>query len=286
MNFKETINNKIFKAGTWYAISNFFVKGINFLTIPIFTRILTTNDYGIVSLYNTWVAIFIIIIGLSLNESVRRAKYDYEKEYNEFVSSITVLSFLIFIMYIVILALFNNIVIKITGLNKSLFSLMIVQSFFSYINELTATKLRFEYKYKIISLINILKSLIAVLFSIYLITNIFNQERYLGRIVGVAIPIILLGMICSTYLIKKGKTFVNFDYWKYAITLSIPLIFHGLSNVANSQIDRIIINKYIGDSATGIYSFAYNVGIIISVVAISLEQAWLPWFFQKFKDEI
>lgn len=284
MNLKETLNNKIFKAGSWYTISNFFVKGINFLTIPIFTRILTTDDYGVVSLYNTWVAIFIIIIGLSLNESIRRGKYDYENEYDEFVSSITGLSFLIFGVYIVIFVLFNNVITQLTGLNKYLFSLMIVQSFFAFINELTATKLRFEYKYKTISLINIINSLIGVAFSIFLITSIFDQTRYLGKIVGTATPIILLGMVFSVYLIKKGQTIINFGYWKYAITLSIPLVFHGLSSVANSQFDRIIISKYIGDSATGIYSFAYNIGIIISVVAISLEQAWLPWFFQKFKE--
>ena len=284
MNLKETLNNKIFKAGSWYTISNFFVKGMNFLTIPIFTRILTTEDYGVVSLYNTWVAILIIIIGLSLNESIRRGKYDYEKEYDKFVSSITALSFFIFAIYIIIFVLFNNIITQLTGLNRFLFSLMIVQAFFAFINELTATKLRFEYKYKTISLINIVNSLMGVAFSIFLITNIFDQTRYLGKIVGTATPIILLGIVYSIYLIKNGRTLVNFSYWKYAITLSIPLVFHGLASVANSQFDRIIISKYIGDSATGIYSFAYNIGIIISVVAISLEQAWLPWFFQKFKE--
>lgn len=284
MSIKEVFNNRIFKAGTWYTISNFFVKGINFLTIPIFTRILTTDDYGIVSLYNTWVAIFILIIGLSLNESIRRGKYDYENEYDEFVSSITVLSFLIFGVYIIIFILLNNIFIQMTGLSRLLFTLMIVQSFFAYIKELAATKLRFEYKYKKVSLINIVNSVIGVTLSIFLITNTFGETRYLGKIIGTAIPIILLGIIFSIYLIKKGRTFVNLAYWKYAIILSVPLVFHGLSSVVNSQFDRIIISRYIGDSATGIYSFAYNIGIIISVVAISLEQAWLPWFFEKFKD--
>ena len=39
--------NSYKKAGTFYFIGNIFNKGISFLTVPIFTRILSTSDYGI-----------------------------------------------------------------------------------------------------------------------------------------------------------------------------------------------------------------------------------------------
>ena len=46
-------NKKVIKAGLGYTIGNVFLKGLNFLTIPIFTRILSPNDYG---LFNTYAA--------------------------------------------------------------------------------------------------------------------------------------------------------------------------------------------------------------------------------------
>ena len=38
------------------------LNGINFFTIPIFTRLLGPEQYGVVSVYTTWVGIFSIIL--------------------------------------------------------------------------------------------------------------------------------------------------------------------------------------------------------------------------------
>lgn len=279
------INNKIFKAGSWYMFTNFFVKGLTFITIPIFTRILSTDDYGLVSLYNTWVVIFSIVIGLSLNESIRRAKYDYSDEYDQFASSITSLSLLVFFMFLGMSFIFKKPLQSTLGLSNLLFCMMIFQAYFSFVNELLITKLRFEYRYKTVSIISICSSLFGIILSIFLIIYLFDETPYLGKIFGNGLPVIILGLAFLYYLLKKGKTYINIGYWKYALILSTPLILHNVSNVANNQFDRILINYYLGEAQTGIYSFAYNIGTIVTVIAISLSQAWLPWFFDKFNKQ-
>ena len=42
-------NNKVLKAGFWYTICNFFVKGLVVITTPIFTRIMSSEDIGLSS---------------------------------------------------------------------------------------------------------------------------------------------------------------------------------------------------------------------------------------------
>ena len=277
-------NNKIIKAGSWYTFTNFFVKGLAFITIPIFTRILSTEDYGLVSLYNTWVLILSIVIGLSLNESIRRGKYDFPEEYDQFSSSITALTVIIFSGFFMLFGLLKTSMQSILGFSDLLFYMMLFQAYFTFINDLLITKLRYEYKYKAVSIISIILSIIGIVLSIYLITHVFDESRYIGKIIGNGIPIILLGFIALFYLLNKGRRYFNTIYWKYALILSMPLIIHNLSNVANNQFDRVLINHYIGESATGIYSFAYNIGTIVTVIAVSFSQAWLPWFFEKFKN--
>lgn len=39
------------RSGLWYTICSFVQKGISFITVPIFTRLLTTEQYGVVSIY-------------------------------------------------------------------------------------------------------------------------------------------------------------------------------------------------------------------------------------------
>ena len=39
--------NKVIKAGIGYTIGNYLLKGLSFLTVPLFSRLLDTSDYGI-----------------------------------------------------------------------------------------------------------------------------------------------------------------------------------------------------------------------------------------------
>jgi O-antigen/teichoic acid export membrane protein len=272
MELKRLLNNKVVKASGWYTITEFFLKGITFLTIPVFTRLLSTADYGLVSLYTTWVGIFTIIIGLNLNTSITKGKYDFKEEYNSFVSSIIFLSLIIFLGYVVIFTLLRDRIQSIIGFSGAIFYFMLFQAYFTFIRTSLITKFRVEYKYKKISIISIL-------------INIFEEQAYIGKIIGNGILIIIFGIAFLCYLLKNGKgKLVNIDYWKYALTFSTPLIISSLASLANAQFDRIVINQYVGNAATGLYSFAYNIGMIITVLTYALDQAWSPWVYEKMES--
>ena len=71
------MNNKDFKkAGLFYTVGSFFNKGIAFFTIPLFTRILSTTDYGIVSTYNSWVGIVTVLLSMTLYMAIRQSFID------------------------------------------------------------------------------------------------------------------------------------------------------------------------------------------------------------------
>lgn len=285
MNIKSMVNNKVVKAGSWYTITEFFLKGITFLTIPIFTRLLTPSDYGIASLYATWVGIFTIIIGLNLNVSIMKGKYDFKENYNNFVSSVMFLSVLILVGYIIVFLAFGDVIRNLTGLSKSLFGFMVVQAYFTFVINSIIVKFRVEYNYKLVSIISIVVNILGVLLSIYLILYSLQELPYLGKILGSGILVIIQGFVFLIYIIIPGRGKLwNFNYWKYALILSMPLIIHSLSGIVNAQFDRIIINRYMGESATGIYSFAYNVGMIITVLTHALDQAWSPWTYEMMNE--
>ncbi|MDN5343777.1 MAG: hypothetical protein PWP28_2658 [Oceanotoga sp.] len=278
---KKILNNKVIKAGSWYTVTNFFTKGITFLTLPIFTRLLSTSDYGIVNLYTSYLSIFTIIFSLDLVASIQRGKFDFKDDFNGYVSSVLFLGTLSFLFCSSIVLIFHNYFSKILELSNLLIFILLLNSFFSFVQNLVFAKFQVEYNYKKVSLITIFISLIGVFLSIFLITKIFPDEGYLGQIIGKAFPVILFGFILMMYIFLKGKKLIDLKYWKYSLLISLPLILHGVSGIINSQFDRIIINKYIGSSETGIYSFAYNVGMIIMVLWTSTNQAWVPWFFEK-----
>ena len=74
------MNNKVIKAGTWYTISNFLIKGISFVTLPIFARLLTKDELGQFSNITAWFNILAIITTFELYSSVSIARFDFKNE--------------------------------------------------------------------------------------------------------------------------------------------------------------------------------------------------------------
>lgn len=278
---KKIIGNKVVKAGSWYTITNFFTKGLSFLTLPIFTRLLSTADYGTVNIYNSYLGIITIVFSLDLVASVQRGKFDFKENYNQFISSVLFLGIISFIGFSAVIITFQDYFSKTLELDKILIYLLLFHAFFMFIQNFAFTKFRVEYNYKKISIIQIINALASVILGIILITQVFTEKSYYGKILSSSIPVILFGFVLLIYIFSKGKKLINKEFWKYALIISLPLIIHNISSIINAQFDRILINKYIGASETGIYSFAYNVGMIITVLWTSTNQAWVPWFYEK-----
>ena len=59
--------NKAAKATIWFVICSFFQRGITVLTTPIFTRLLNTEEYGIYSVFSSWLEIFTVIVTMRIS---------------------------------------------------------------------------------------------------------------------------------------------------------------------------------------------------------------------------
>lgn len=275
----------VVKSSVWYTFSNFLVRGMAFLTIPIFTRLLSTSDYGKISIFATYVAIFTVISSLGLTNSAQRGILDYKNDFENYISSTAFLSFLVFLVFFIIMTLVYKPMSKILEIEGYLYFFLFGQAYFGFVRNLMLAKLRLQYRYKLVSTLNILVSIVSIGLSIGLITSVFGDERYLGKIIGTGVPTVIVGVVSLLYLIVNGKQLINVAYWKAALLISAPFIFHTLSGIVNAQFDRIIIVKYLGSAQTGLYSFAYNIGLIITVVWTSMNSAFNPYFFEKIKEK-
>ena len=92
------------KATLWFTVCSFFQKGIQFITVPLFTRLLTVEQYGQFSIYQTWLSLLIIVGTFNLSNDVSiNGLNRFETDKNKFISSMqglsSLITFLIFILY-------------------------------------------------------------------------------------------------------------------------------------------------------------------------------------------
>ncbi|MBU1534262.1 oligosaccharide flippase family protein, partial [Myxococcota bacterium] len=80
--------NEFFKHGKNYIAGGFLSHGLTFLSIPILTRLLSPNDYGMIAVFVSMVAVFPVLIGLNFNGALSRKYYENDETYGEFIYTI------------------------------------------------------------------------------------------------------------------------------------------------------------------------------------------------------
>ncbi len=280
----NTLEKKAVKAGLWYTIGNILLKGCIFLTLPIFTKILSTTDFGIYSSYIALEGIISAVIGMGLYGTIKNAKIDFKEKFNDYLS--TIICFSLFVLFIFII-LSNSLYFlygDFIGYSRFIINVLILQSYGSFLIHLYGSKLNIEFKYKSYLGVTFFNTIGNIILSIILILYVFPYQRYLGRIVGSALPIIIVSVIIVLYILKNGKDYWNKKYIKYAILIGLPLVPHVVSQSLLSQFDRIMIEKMIGASEGGIYSYIYTICTILFIIVQSLDNAWNPWVYIRLSE--
>ena len=274
---------KFTEAGLLYFIATLFNKGIGFVTVPIFSRILSTSDYGTITTFNSWVSMASVVMSLALYMSIRASFIDFsEKERPKFLSVVITFTCMIFVISMIIGAL--AIIMIPNNVNIALVFLCLVQSFgLALVNDYSYY-LMMRYEYKARTALMVLPGLISVIISIIVILFVIDDHLYLGRIVPTTIVHAIVAVIVLIAVFSKAKPQLNFKYLKYGLIISLPLVLHSIALQILSQSDRVMITSLRNAAETGIYSLVYNLGMISTVITSSLDGIWIPWFTEKLKN--
>lgn len=273
---------KAVRAGIGYTIGNMLVKGITFLTIPIFTSLMSTESYGLFNTFNSYMSILAIFVGLALHASIKNAKYDFPGKLNSYTSSSALLILISAVFFAVLALLFGGPISRLISYSVPLLLFMVVESLGNSLLSLYNCVLAIDFRYKEYLALSLLYSGGSVALSIFLIKTAFAGETsYVGRILGSVIPLTLIALYIVIRSFASAPPKDNKKYWKYGLAISLPLIPHGLSQILLNQCDRIMIKEMIGDSEAGLYSLAYNIATLFFVLITSADTAWTPWFYER-----
>lgn len=275
-------NGVALKAGIWYVVSTILVRAISIISTPIFTRLLTTEQYGTVSTFTTWYSLLLPVFSLNLIYCIGRAKLDFPGRLNMFIGSMQLLSFLFAAVLSCVLGVLILPISSFFELPPEVTGILILYLVFSPAINFVQSGYRYQYKYKQNIGISFYIALSTVILSLILINVMELDSADVARILGIAMPSIALSGFFWVKILRNKEAKVNIEYWKYGLNISLPLILHTISLYILAQSDRILIAKMCGKTATGIYSLIYNYGALLSMVVASVSEGWLPWFHDNY----
>lgn len=270
------------KASLWFTICSIIQKGISFITMPIFTRLLSTSEYGMFSVYQSWYFIISIFATLNLSYGVFNNGLTKFNNKEEFTSSMLGLSTSITIVLTLIATVFHNTISK-------LFDMPIIYVYFILLEcllypalSLWSARQRYEYKYQKLIVVTLIMAILNPITGIVCVLLARNRE--LARIASYVVVESIVALVFYIKIFRDGKKFLSKDFWKYALLFNIPLIPHYLSQTVLNQADRIMIGSMIGKSEAAIYSVAYNISMMMTIITTAINNSFIPYTYKCLKE--
>ena len=273
------------KVAFFNILSTLLLRGISLFTAPIFSRLLGTEGYGVVSIYTIWMGVSAIAFTLQTNGTLVNARVEYpEDQQHKYQSSVMTLSLLSWLICSALVIVFLPQVSGLLQLHWALILLLLFHAFGNFCFNFLNSKFTYEFKADKNMFVSVGVTLVTLTLSLILILLLPEGSRYYGRILGMALTYGIMGVAICIYVLAKGKTFYNKEYWNLALTLALPMVFYSLSDVLLGHCDQVMLQQLMNEDMVGQYSLAFNFGGIMLTIFGALNNSWTPFFFDDMKN--
>lgn len=272
------------KAAIWFFVCMVLQKGISVITTPIFTRLLSTAEYGQFTVFSSWLSIATIIVTLNLFAGVyTQGLIKFDADRNVFSSTLQGLTLVLTMMWTGVYLAFHDFFNHAMSLTTTQVLAMLVIMWSSTAFGFWSAEQRVLYKYKKLVVLTIIVSVMQPLLGIIFVLH--SDDKVTARIMGVLLAQIIIYTCCFVAQMVRGKKFFSKKYWIYVLQFNLPLVPHYLSQTVLSSADRIMIQDIVGQGEAGIYGLAYSLAQIMLIVNAAIVQTISPWFYEKLKEK-
>lgn len=254
-----------------YSISNVAVKASGIILLPIYTNYFSVEEFGRLGLILAIVIIMTQIVVLGQGQSIIRFNNPQYGEWNvkSILFSLLIVVIISIITFIIIAELSLYQVSKILGSVTDYYSSLNIAVYIisvTVINNLFQNKLRADEKSGFYTVLNILKLIVLIIVTIYLVASL--KIGINGVLIGQLVSEVVALIIVLPSMIKSMQVKLNFDAINASIKFGVPLIFSALSMTLLNISDRFLIKFLSTEAALGLYELGYRVAGILNMFFI------------------
>lgn len=279
---------KIFKHGSAYFLVSLLTKFTGFILLPIITRYLSLDEYGLYTNIQSAQQILYIFGTLALDSAYGRYIYDYNSSHKRLrlLTSTIVTVFTVWSVVYILLSIPTLYLLVDSWGHTSLLIAFLVPfiSLFQQFSALNISLMQSRHN---------TKKLLTITTIAYFVTQVFmlTMLTYLElKVVSFYISQFLVGFIVMTIHLKLMRKeglirllVFNKITFKKNISYAIGYIPASLSSWIFMVSDRYIITYFISIAMAGKYAFIVQITMIIQVIMQSIQTAQTPIFIQQMK---
>ena len=286
-----------------YGLSSIIGRLLNYLLVPLYTRIFEPEAYGVVSEFYAYVTFLIVLYTYGMETAYFHFSNKHDDNNTVYSNSFSTLV-LSSVFLSSILIIFSQWIASGLGYNDHpeyivWFALILA---FDAITALPFAKLRQENKAKkfaLIKIVNISSNIGLNLFFLALLPNLTSNSIFsviYNPSIGVGyvfISNLISSLITLLFFYGDFKLFrikINTHLVKEMLVYAFPLLIAGFAGMINETLDRAILKYLVTDKTTalhqlGVYSACYKLSIIMTLFVQTYRYAAEPFFFSQQKKK-
>lgn len=284
------IRGRLARGSGAYAVTNFGLRGLGFALLVFYSRFLSPHDFGIVSIAESIGAGIGIVAGLALEAGCRSLYFHFVEDADQLRSYLSTVLRLAAAAGATTLAaayLFGPWIVlqAFPGWQASFFPYLALPILTAIVSQLLACRLvifQCQERFFTFNAFVVLQSITTALLTLGLVVWKHHGAAGLLSARAIGACLTLAVAVCGSGPLLRAR--YRWAYARETLQVSLPLVIHGLMALGLIAIDRFILQHYRSLSDVGLYSVAYSVGLIMTIVTASLNRAWAPLFYSLLRD--
>ena len=277
-------STKIISHGAIYLFGNILRRTVSFIMLPIYTRYLTTADYGTIELVSMAIDLVSIVLGLRIGEAVFKFYSDYEDPHDkkEVISTSIWLVLALNCLGVSIVAVFAKpLSVFIFGSGNvasylAIFSLTLV---FQAFVEIPMLFIRAQQRPWIFVIFSTSQLVLQLSLNISLV--VIEQMHVAGVIYSAVFSAGTMAVALAAYTLPRTGIRFSLTKARELVSFSIPMVLTSIMAFYMTFGDRYFIRKYWGIDEVGIYSLGYKFGFLLGFIAVG--PFFNIWDSEKYK---
>ncbi|MER2598929.1 MAG: oligosaccharide flippase family protein [Caldilineales bacterium] len=272
-----------------YTVGEVLRSSLSFLLLPIYTHLLTTADYAIIGVMSPVFSLLSILLALGMPAALLRFYFDYREDealLRRYLGTVTVFGIGMGLIGSLLLTLigpaffgrllpntpFNPyVLITVWNAGLSVASVLVLQLFRA------RQQAHFFIAFNLIDF--------ALTTALIILFVVGWRMGALGSLWGQLLAAVTMAAPAIWILARAGALGFSWQLLRPSLKLGVPLLPFLLGTWALNVSDRIVLDGLVTREALGIYTLGYQFGVLLNMLAVALNGAWQPFFYQHAADK-
>lgn len=276
----------LFGSALVYAVTNALSAGVPFLMLPVLTRVLQPEEYGLVAMFGVVVGVLGALTGLSVHGAVGVRYFQRDQiDLPRYVGTCLAILLASTLVVAALVAVLHPWLQDWTKLPARWLLIAVLVSGAQFVTQTQLALWQASRQAVRFAALRLSQAALDATVSLLLVLGV--GLAWEGRAAGIALAACAAATAALFLLWRSGSAKLppSRELARDALAFGVPLVPHALGGLLIAMVDRFMISNLLDVASTGIYMVGLQIGMVLGLFTDAFNKAYAPWLMESLRQQ-